>query len=664
MANKPQIKPKEEKIVIAMYAPADTEKKVWDEYQARKSELKNSRKNVNGLDIDEQMRSWDRDYFERTAKIPASELDTDQSPIAVNNAFSQVQTALSILVGRNPDFVLDERMEKYSGNNQLIRALLKKSWQRTDSMYQFILSVHNMAKRGWFVGRTFHRDIKTQGQFRVGVDKDGKDIWEEREVRKLDDVVYQNLDNHNVWIDEESRPYDYWSTRDWMWREVWHIDKVRRVFPEAEFPNMKFVTEGGVTAETPDGTAQTDSVSATSTQQRELKEGATELYFYENQYDDRLIVDIHGVMVVWEPLPQHHKRLSLVTGFWNIRNAETIYGIGLIEMMEKDETLIDRINNMDLRQLLLSINPPGFYNGGEDFENENLKLKAGVLRRVNGDPKNIQFVTIPKPDNTGIDRVERLENKEEQRSGITKQLGGDISQIKGETAFALGISREAGLKKLRLPLKSLQYAFSWEARNRIDVIRQVYSDFDVEHLVDEKVIQQYLEEVKADPKFFFIKNEGSGGAKEEFFANRFPEEQLELEEDDKGKFIESEEKKFFKIRPEMLAWEGDIWIDIDSILVHSEELEKLDTIRMTKTIAELIQLPPEIAKMFIKQVLLAFNKDPKQWMPENFIESMQQQGEGEGSPIKTQPVEGQGKSSLGGRMGQAFNALAGRSGEV
>jgi len=114
----------------------------------------------------------------------------------------------------------------------------------------------------------------------------------------------------------------------------------------------------------------------------------------------------------------------------------------------------------------------------------------------------------------------------------------------------------------------------------------------------------------------------------------------------------------------MLAWEGDIWIDIDSILVHSEELEKLDTIRMTKTIAELIQLPPEIAKMFIKQVLLAFNKDPKQWMPENFIESMQQQGEGEGSPIKTQPVEGQGKSSLGGRMGQAFNALAGRSGEV
>ena len=46
------------------------------------------------------------------------------------------------------------------------------------------------------------------------------------------------------------------------------------------------------------------------------------------------------------------------------------YGVGIVEMMEKDEQLIDRINNLTLRQLLITIAPPGFYDGPEDPDNE------------------------------------------------------------------------------------------------------------------------------------------------------------------------------------------------------------------------------------------------------------------------------------------------------
>jgi hypothetical protein len=105
------------------------------------------------------MRGWDKTYFNRDADIPASELDDKQTPLAINNAFGKVQTALSILITHNPNFLMDERMMKYSANRELMRGLLKKSWQRTDSLFQFLLFVFNMAKRGWAVGRTYHKFI-------------------------------------------------------------------------------------------------------------------------------------------------------------------------------------------------------------------------------------------------------------------------------------------------------------------------------------------------------------------------------------------------------------------------------------------------------------------------------------------------------------------------
>ena len=126
----------------------------------------------------------------------------------------------------------------------------------------------------------------------------------------------------------------------------------------------------------------------------------------------------------------------------------------IIEEMEKDEKLIDRLLNLTLRQLLLCIAPGGFYAGTEDFENENIKIKAGVLRRTLN-PGDINWLQIPPPNGKGMDMVQWLEGKEEQKTGITKTVEGDIANIPAsEKAFALGISREAGLKRLSLPLKS------------------------------------------------------------------------------------------------------------------------------------------------------------------------------------------------------------------
>jgi hypothetical protein len=613
-----------EKTTKGGYVPKGAEKKVWDQFLRRKSELLMSRTNVLGQNIDMQMRKWDKNYFNRDAEIPASELDPNQKPIAINNAFGKVQAALGIMIDRNPEITLNETNPKYSATRELMRGLATYSWQNTNSLGQLKLSIFNCAKRGWFVGRTYNRVIKHKARFLEQVGDDGKEKYVEREVTKMDDIQYQNLNNYNAWIDEQAMPDDMFSVRDWMWREVWHIDDVKRLFPKEDYPNMEYVVAGGDTQEIIGGlSAISTSTASSGNQAKVTKKGMTEIFFYENQYDDWLIVEINGVMVGWMPLPQNSKRLSLVTGYWNMRSAETIYGIGVVEEMEKNEQVIDRILNMTLRQLLLTITPPGFYTGAEDPEDDNLRYTPGVLRRVL-DPKSIVWAEIPPGNQQGQEWISWLEGKQDQMTGITGTIEGEQSQEgQNPTAFELGVNREAGLKRLRLPLKSIQYALEWEFNNRIALIQQVYSDFDVEHLESDEDIFAYLDETQADPDFYFIENEGKG-EKEKFYKKNFREVQLNLSQDDAGNFTEADNKKFFKIKPQYLAFEGTCTVDVGSILVQSEELEQADTLRLANIVIPLLTTAdPNVVGKPVKQLFLAFNKDPKKWLPDKWVQVLE-----------------------------------------
>jgi hypothetical protein len=224
-----------------------------------------------------------------------------------------------------------------------------------------------------------------------------------------------------------------------------------------------------------------------------------------------------------------------------------------------------------------------------------------------------------------------------------------------------------------LPLKSIQYALDWEFRNRIDLIKQVYTDFDVQHKVDEEDIMNYLEEVGGDPDYYFIENEGVPG-KEQFFSKNYREMQLNVQQDEKGSFVETEDKNFFKIKPSMLQFEGDVIVDANSILVQSEELEKADTLRMTNILVPVLaEGDPAVIGRTIKQLLLSYNKDPRKWLPDEWLTSIEQKGK-IGTASKEKPAEdgvaakaetvvpqgdlqGSGKTGLGQRMSAAFSSF-------
>lgn len=615
MPKKNNLKPLPEEKGVKGYNPQGSEAKVYEQFLRRKSALMSSRNNVYGLDIDAEMRRIDKLYFRKYADIPASEMDANSKPLSLNSAYGKIQTALGILIDNPPKYILEEDNPKYTANKELLRQLAQKSFRDTNSLGQLKLSVFNAAKRGWGIGRTFNRQLVGKGSFLTSIDAKGQRAYTEKKIVKMDDIAYMNMNNFNTWIDEQTKPEDFYSTRDWMWREVWFIDDLKETFPEKDFPNMKYVHSGGDTRETIDGN-YSHQTSLTGNSAISQKEGMTEVFFYENQYADQFIIEINGVMVVWEPLPQNNKRLSCSYFTWHLRGDDTIYGIGVVEEMENNEELIDRIINMDMRQLLLTIAPMGFYSGTEDFEDENIKITPGVLRRTMN-PKDINFLQIPQGNQHTLERIEWLKKSQDGVTGITPAIEG--TSLDNSTAFQVGVEREAGLKRLRLPLKSIQYALEWEFQNRVALIQQTYSDFQVEHLATEEAINAYLDEIKADPDFYYIENEGIPGL-ETFYAKKFKGKMLNLEQSETGEFIESDEKSFFHIKPEYLTFSGWMSVDISTLLVTSDELEKADTLRMTNMLIPILQMPKEIAAKPAKQMLLSSNKDPKKWLPQDWLD--------------------------------------------
>lgn len=618
------------------YSPINEELKVYSQWRRRKQALLQSRYNVYGFNIDAQMRRWDKNYFRRQADIPASELDANQRPLAINNAFGKIQTALGILIDADPKYILEEDNPRYSANREFLKALAEKSFRNTNSLGQFKLSVFNSAKRGWFIGRTHNRRLFNDARFLKSVDNKGKRKYETRRVEKMNDVAYSNLSNYNAWVDEQTMPEDFLSTRDWMWRELWYIDDLKRTFPKDEFPNMKYVKAGGDTRENLQGVFTRNAVSnKTGVSPITQKTGMTEVFFYENQYADQFIIEAHNVMIVWEPLPQNNKRLSCVYGPWHLRGDDTIYGLGIVEEMENDEELVDRVLNMDMRQLLLTISPMGFFSGTEDMEDENIRITPGIMRRTLN-PQNVTWLQVPQGNNTGLDRINWLEQKQDEKTGINDTIDGSAGDNQPNmTAFQAGIEREAGLKRLRIPLKSLQYALQWEFQNRISLIQQVYSDFTVEHLESKEDIFAYLDEVKADPEYFFIENQGQAD-KEKFWALRYRTANLNVEKTEDGKYIESESSNFFPIKPEMLEFTGFISVDESSLLTTSEALDQANTLRMVNMLIPLLQGQPETNAKLAKQLLVSFNKDAKLWLPQSWIDLLAgkkpQQAQGPVSP--------------------------------
>ena len=553
-----------------------------------------------------------------------------QSDIANANPFIKIQTALALLVDQNPTGVFTPAGKKYQATTELHRQLYQHSWEIAKSIQQLKLFVFNLGKYGWAIARTSPKD---SDEFRG--------------------IFRENLDPWNAWIDDMARPNNQFSVNDWAWRKVYEIDAFKDEFPKDKYPNVKFVKPGGVT---------TEKILGVKTLDKKFKQKKlVEVYFYENKLKDLFEVIAGDVPIINEKLPIRKKtfingknvevkRLSMWQAYWNLRHAECPYGIGIYEAIRYDNASLNRFKNMTLDQLALSIYKMFFYQGTQALtESGDIRITPGAGKQVL-DPKNINWLDVPGPGVESWKGLELLQKNIDDDSGITETLMGSIT---GKTAFEIAQAKEGALKRLKLPLDNISEALETEAYLTINLIQLLYTIPETYAISDPVLIDNYLNEIKSDPDLYERDEQGN------FTAKIYPEFPLNLENDEKGNLVQTNSTDFFRVKPKYVDWEGVINIKGQSILTPSKQVDKALELEMWNMLIPLMAQPPEIYLKAAKSIVKLYDKDPRDVLPDAWLQSDKPQ-----QPQEEQPLVVPQEQAMGSISGSPMMpSEAGRSAE-
>lgn len=595
-------------------------------FNVRKSQLQDARKSQYDTDLESIWADADADYvphrLNTTGKKTLVEDETKgwrgastlvrlgsskwQSDISQPNPYIKIQTALSILIDQNPSGVFSAGAKKYQSTTELMKQLYQRSWEIAKSKQQLKLFVFNLAKYGWSVARTY--PLRIARTVRVPVEYNEEDpsktTYEEREVVEFNDIFRENLDPWNTWLDDMAKPDNQFSIRDWMWRKVYAMDAAEEEF--GAWPLWKYVQPGGNTQEKVSGPGKQDN-SYTETE-------LVEVYFYENRLKDLFMVVANGVPVIISPLPisdtAGNKKLSVWQTYWNLRSAKCPYGIGIYEAIRNEQALVDRIRNMTIDQLTLSIYKMFFYQGTQGLkETGDITISPGVGKQTI-DPKNISWLEVPGPGKDAFMGLEMFKKDINEASGITEPLMGEVT---GKTAFEIAQAKESALRKLKVPLGNITDALDTEAYTTISLVQLLYSIPEVYKISDTQMIDDYLKEVDSDPDLYERDDDGN------FYARVYPEFPLNLDKDEKGNLIETQDTRFFRVKPRYLHWEGVISVKSQSILTPSKQVDKALELEMWNMLIPLLAQPPQLYSKAAKAIVKLYEKDPKDVLPDFWL---------------------------------------------
>ena len=599
--------------------------------------------------VEDESKGW----RSTTVQLGADEWQSDNS---TPNPFIKIQTAQALLIDQNPSGVFTPASQKFQATNELIRQLYQRSWEYAKSRQQLKLFIHNLTKYGWATGRTY--PLKLTRKVRIPKEYNPDDPesikYDEKEVVEYNDIFRENLDPRNTWIDDMSRPNNEFSIRDWCFRKIYAKDSAEDEYGKYDAWN-KYEIPRGIVDEILNRKVKDDK-------QAEEKD-QVEFYFYENRLKDLLIVfagGIDGVPIIIAPLPisdnKGNKKLSMWQAYWNLRHGESPYGIGIYEAIRDDQSFLDKVKNMTVDQIVMSIYKMFFYTGtGTLTDTGEIRIKPGVGKQVLN-PKDINWLEVPGPGKDAYIGIEMAQKDIDISSAITDPI---IGEITGKTAFELAQAKESALKRLKTPLDNILDALNQEGYITISLIQLLYSVPEVMRITDQKLIEDYLLEIQSDPELYRRATDEAGN--ETFDAVVYPEFPLNLEEDEKGILIETQETQFFRTKPSGLKWEGILSIKSQSVLTPSKQIDKALDLEMYNMIIPLIAQPPQLYNKVAKNICKLYDKDPRDilpdfWLvptvnaPQELIIPQEQAGQGSSTGAQqfvSQPTKPQGPTGTG-----------------
>lgn len=604
------------------YVAEGEDKIAQDFFSTRLVELRNARQNVLGKNIEDIWRAADIAYIPHQAtdkgknvgsiddelgwagqQVKADQTEDWQENSVPPNPYIKIQTALGILLDRNPEGVFNPGAPKYERNTLLMENLYKRSWDIARSKQQLKLFIFNQSKYGWAVGRTYpmvvKRKVRDIEKFDPMNPKNNK--YKDQDVIYFDDIFREALNPWTVWVDDGARPNNIFSVNDWAYYKDYSLKAFLEQFGHLKNAHLVKLSKQPMDDEDNSPILQKDNV--------------IRVWFYENLERDSFYIETDvangNVVLVNEPIPfsPRNKKLSLWQAPWTLRDDRTIFGIGIYEAMRNDAKGLTKIRGMTMDQLVLSIRKMGFHSGTNNIEgNGDIEIRPGVMKQMI-DPTKITWMDVPGPGKDSAQMISYLENKLDEATGITKTIEGEIA---GKTAFEAAQSKEFALKRLRIPLGNIIDALTQEAYITVALIEDIYSVPKVERLGNKGLIQDYRDEILKNPELFEVRDK-------DLFIKEYRQVQLGLDQNEDGVFEQADEVKFFTLTPDLLKWEGVININPQSVLLESEILNKQLTLELVQAVTPMLEGDPLIFFKPVKQILKKYKEDSKEWMPDFWL---------------------------------------------
>ncbi len=576
----------------------------------------------------------DQDTGLRSRMVPVG--DTTQQWRQASSAptlLAKIQTAISVIIDQQPEAELVALLKKYQGTTDMAYALWKRNWQITDAREKLKLVIFNLIKYGWAPQRTYPRVVKYNKRVLKEMDEENPENnkYEDKEIEWFNDVDRQPLNPFRTWIDEMTLPYDQYSMNECYYEVDYTYDSFMTEF--GMYPNSKFVPRDSAMQRAEENSTssnrQTVSRSQSQTDQSKVRKDIVTVGFFESRTKDLfcLYIPRHNIPLYHSPLPNDDGYLSLTHTMWILRSSNLPYGVSLWEIIRQNKALYDKMKNMGMDQLVLSIMKFGFFSGtNTNLGDGKIEIVPGQARQLTsstGKPE-IEWMTMPGPGKDFWDGIEAVEGMMDSESGISPTLEG---QITGKTLGEILHAKEASLKRLKVPVDNIAWLIEQDAYLTLSWMSQVYSIPNIKEFTDEKEMIEYEKEHQLEHNELFARVDPDNDGKTiGIVASYLPQLALHLENKD-GALIKSKDSQFLQvgkdIRIEQLKWRGIFKVIPRSILDSSQELVKAAKSEIFNMLVPLLQFPPELAAKSAAQILKIHEEDPKDWLPDTWIQYLE-----------------------------------------
>lgn len=579
----------------------------------------------------------DQDTGLRSRMVPVGDITQQwRSAASSPTLLAKIQTAVSIMVDQQPEADLVALVKKYNATTDLAYSLWKRNWQVSNAKEKLKILIFDLIKYGWAAQRTYPRVVKYQKRVLVEADPNNpeNDKYEEKELTWYNDIDRQNLDVFTTWIDELSKPYDPYTTNEAYFELDYSYDGADVEFNQ--YPNWKFV-DPNANHQMVRNTDRPKS-NRNDPQNKVLqRQDVVTIGFFESRHKDLYTIWLpkDKIVLYVGPIPNDDGLLDITHTLWLLRRSSMPYGISLWEIIRQNKQLYDRMKNMTMDQLVLSIMKFGFFSGTNtaigDGKIEIVPGQARQLTTSGGDAKNaVNWMEIPGPGQDAWKGLEALSAMMDDDSGISPALEGEIT---GKTLGEILHAKDASLKRLKVPVDNIAWQIEQDAYLTLSWMSQVYAIPMVKEFESTEELMAYeLEEqmnhsgdVTAEPVMGEDGNHqmdpetGLPAFKAPYKAQFFRQLSLHLEDQD-GKLVQSKESSFFQvgkdIMPNQMKWRGLFKVIPRSIIDTSQDLMKAMHMEIFNMIIPLFQMPPELVARPVSQILKDNELDPDDWLPD------------------------------------------------